>query len=186
VSESVWDCQRWQRLYDSLEIHGLPAGSRIKALPRPSDEDLDRYERESGFRLPLSYRAFIKVFGPGELGGDFRLRAPGYPDDPYADLGRTNAEIRAGFTETFLSFFDDPERVSRMVFFCAPGGGDWIGWDPEDVRDAELREYGIYEIGDEEMEKVADSFPQFIEEVCLGPEAARTFDPCGDFSDLSE
>jgi hypothetical protein len=186
VSESDWDCSHWQRLYDSLEIRELPADSRIKALPKPSDEDLDLYERESGFLLPLSYRAFIKVFGPGELGGDFRLRAPGYPDDSHADLGRTNAEIRAGLTETFLSFFTDPERVARMVFFCAPGGGDWIGWDPEDVRDARLREYGIYEIGDEQMEKVADSFPQFIEEVCLGPGNDKTFDPCGDFSGMSE
>jgi hypothetical protein len=169
-----------------LEIRELPAGSRIKALPRPSDDDLNRYERESGFRLPLSYRAFVKVFGPGELGGDFRLRAPGYPDHPHADLGRSNAEIRAGLTKTFLSLFNDPDRVARMVFFCAPGGGDWIGWDPEDIRDAELHEYGIYEIGDEEMEKVADSFPQFIEEVCLGPGNYRTFDPCGDFSGLSE
>src|SRR3712207_3583023 len=65
----------WQGLYRSLRILG-PAPAPLVGVP--TEADLDRFEIAHGFRLPLSYRAFIKVFRPGQLAYDFTVRGPGF------------------------------------------------------------------------------------------------------------
>ena len=96
----AWGVRRWNAVYQSLEVREQP---HLKALPKPTDESLDRFEEESDFQLPRSYRTFIKVFGPGELAWEYRFVAPGYPRQPEAiDLVRFNEDTKKRFTKQFL------------------------------------------------------------------------------------
>ncbi len=159
--------QHWAALKRTLAI---PANPDLKPLAKPTDESLDRYEAETGFRLPHSYRSFIKVFGPGVLAWDYRIVAPGYPEQGWAvDLAAFNAVPHAALKDKrVLRQFKDPAQAQRLVFFCRPGDGDLVGWDPEDVRDRRWHEYGTYEWGrGDALGFVAASFTEFIENVCL-------------------
>jgi hypothetical protein len=159
--------RRWQALWRTLSI---PDQSHLKALPRPTDVMLDRYESETGFRLSLSYRAFIKVFGPGVLAWDYRIFAPGYTQQGDAvDLAIFNAQIKDTLAKKQgYQQLTDPTQARRVIFFCGVGGGNLVGWDPADVRDRRWREYGIYEWGrDVALKCVARSFTEFIDDVCF-------------------
>ena len=66
--------QDWKQLYDSLKIElapGTPKGVR------PTPTTISEYESATAFKLPLDYREFIQVFGPGELGRVFRSKHQG-------------------------------------------------------------------------------------------------------------
>ncbi len=67
----------WREVYSSLQF--IPSWGQ--PVPTPTDAMLDAYEARSRFLLPRSYRAFLKVFGPGELASVFSIRAPGYALD---------------------------------------------------------------------------------------------------------
>jgi hypothetical protein len=159
--------RRWTALRRTLSIpDNLPA----PPLAKPTDATLDRFEAETGFRLPHSYRSFIKVFGPGTLAWDYRIKAPGYPEQGEdVDLGTFNARIKQTLTKKQAwQQLADPTQARRVVFFCALGGGDLVGWDPEDIRDRRRREYGIYSWGRKvALEFVAGSFTEFIADVCF-------------------
>lgn len=169
----------WQRLYDSLDV-SVPDWS--PAAEKPTPQALDEYENSSGFKLPLSYRCFVQVFGPGELGQEFRIFAPGYESlgehAAATDLGRFNASkepLRAD--PQVLQYYEDQERISRLVFFASTDGGEIIGWDPLDVRDRGNCEYGIYIILNDRKapELLAKSFTEFVHDVCLGNGYFRFF-----------
>jgi hypothetical protein len=60
-------------------------------------------------------------------------------------------------------------QIRRLIFFCSLDGGEDIGWDPEDVRDSEAPEYGVYvlpRLGP--PVECAHSFEQFVFDICLG------------------
>jgi hypothetical protein len=185
---------RWRRLCDELGANEhLPS---LKPLPKPTDETLDRFEQESGFRLPLSYRAFVKVFGPGALGCEYQIAVPDYTNNEGGlGLRELNRDLKEDIDEGFLELYSTGEQVLRLVLFCEAYRA-WIGWDPAEMSDAQRREYGIYAWGgrDGTLTKLADSFPQFVEEVCLGPGPPnwdharfgkrRRFDPCYERSGL--
>jgi hypothetical protein len=163
----------WDSLRDRLEIW-----EDDDDVPKPGTSALDAYEAATGFRLPESYSQFVLAFGPGELGGLFMIAAPGYPDHPDEDidLGRMSRGFRkrAGFErrsdEDLAGWHDDPRRARRLVLFAKDIGPDYYGWDPEDVRDTEAHEYGIYALmhSDPRVLNIAGSFREFIEEYCLG------------------
>ena len=74
------------------EAYNLPSVGRI-------DAGLDAYEAAAGFRLPLSYRQFICLLGPGELSGYFRIYAPPYRrarrvDRVGSDITQENTRVR--------------------------------------------------------------------------------------------
>ena len=123
--------RHWAALKRTLAI---PANTDLKPLPKPTDEILDGYESATGLRLPHSYRAFIKVFGPGTLAWDYVIVAPGYTDQRWTvDLAAFNAVPHATLKDKrVLRQFKDPAQVQRLVFFCRPGDGDLVGWDPEE------------------------------------------------------
>jgi len=166
--------RKWKALYRSLDAREQP---HLKPLPKPTDAMLDEFESRSGFTLPLSYRAFIKVFGPGELAWEYRMFAPGYPhQSEMIDLEKFNADFRKPFADTehpritkrLLEQYKDGQRLFRAVVFCRTGTGDLICWDPADVRDGRQREYGIYQLARKDfVEPLAVTFPEFIEDVCL-------------------
>ena len=155
----------WQSLYDSLEIVLRRNNERV---PPPDDAALDQFEREHGSVLPASYREFVKVFGAGELGGFFRIKAPGYPPRGDAALARfnrrthTNEEADAGLARQPV------ERFRGMVYFASVNGGEVVAWDTADVRCDRPREYGVYLWSlDRQFLELAGSFAEFVTGVCL-------------------
>jgi hypothetical protein len=160
----------WQRLFDRL------MRQRGQDLVRPTMKQMDaaltRYERAIGIPLPNGYKAFIREFGPGEIGGYFRVYGPhisGY-EDYGNDIAEENENWRdpeGGWVE-----FGNPSLVARLIFFSTTVGGDACFWDPEDVRDSQNHEYGTYvHSRSEPMDKVefvAGTFEDFIHDVCLG------------------
>jgi hypothetical protein len=156
---------------------------RLTVEPRtlPRSADFDRFEEQYGVRLPSSYRSFASRFGPGILGAFFRLAVPGNPAGaPWFDLdGLNELSVRS----CPLSFIDEVHcqevpvfevadmiaTIRRLVFFCSLDGSEYIGWDPEDVRDSDAPEYGVYilpRLGP--PIDCAHSFEQFVFDICLG------------------
>lgn len=163
--------EEWKSLYETIEVRTEPD---CTIAPKPTEQQLDQFELVADFKLPKSYRDFIRVFGAGELACEYKIMAPGYLNPtgsqgvPVYDLQSFNDSTKNQFDTTFLSFFSDPEKIQRLVYFCATGTGNIIGWDPQDIREARQYDYGIYELGrSETLEFLADSFRAFIEEVCL-------------------
>lgn len=153
----------WEQLTKSLDVRQPPG----QALSKPTDATLDKFESAHKFKLPPSYREFVKVFGPGEIGGYFRIYAPGYGKSG-ADLGRFVKEIRE-LEEVFRDRFRQKVRfIKRMVPFADTLGGDIIVWGPSEITDPSS-EYSIYMIF-EDRDKIAElarSFPAFVQDVCL-------------------
>jgi hypothetical protein len=161
--------QYWRSLYGSLDIEvaeGMPKGLK------PTGELITGYEIAYGFKLPIDYCDFIRVFGPGELGQEFRIRAPGYPSlgEP-VDLAAFNASFDPlRHDESILRFYGRREQIKRLHFFASTSGSEAIAWDPDDVRDPDRHEYGIYILMHDlnSPELLASSFERFVFDVCLG------------------
>jgi hypothetical protein len=64
----------WQELWNSLAIEGRPGEEQ---LPKPAQQAFAKFEKTTSFRLPESYKQFIAIFGPGELGGEYFFKSPG-------------------------------------------------------------------------------------------------------------
>lgn len=156
----------WEGLYRRLTIE-LPPG--FEPTKTPSREDLDCFEKGAGIRLPKSYRAFVQIFGPGTLGGYFKINSPGYDGLRNVDLARTNELMHEG-DEDLAAWYGRPDFIRRSINFADSFGGDIIVWDPADLRDARSNEYGIYALphGWEKGIELAGSFQEFIKHVCLG------------------
>jgi hypothetical protein len=158
----------WKALYDSLEKEKR---GKEKPVSPPTDRALNKFERDTGCRLPLSYREFIKAFGPGELGGQFLMKSPGYKKyGRSADLMSCTTIARSRLPE-----FCPGPRTPRIFYFCETIFGDLIGWDPKDVRDAATHEYGIY-ICVHEFETcdfLVGTFREFINKTCLSKGLAK-------------
>jgi hypothetical protein len=170
----------WTKLYQGLRILETPSPQ----IEPPSDADLDWCERDFGFRLPLEYRAFIKVFGPGQLTHDYRIRSVGSrvtlstqvaeQFSEKVDLVALNEMLREVMAT--LDAMDGPytTQARRLVYFADNSAGDVVGWDPDDLRDEQAVEYGIYVVRREDggATPVAGTFAAFIERECLD-DAAR-------------
>jgi len=157
----------WQDFADSVEIV-----EGRKPVPPASDEALDDFERRTGFRLPLSYRSFVKRFGPGTLAQRFDVTAPGYAGES-SDVDID--ELRAFFVRVtsdgeLEESYDDPERAHRLVIFCHATGEDLFGWDPREVTDPAAHEYAVYEVPrhEDRLNRLAATFAGFINDYCLG------------------
>jgi len=157
----------WRAFYSTLVIqngYGQP-------VPKPTVAQLDRFEAETGLRLPGSYRECIAVFGPGEFPCVLKVAGPGY-----GHLGNTydllTASQRYGYSRGEVAASglptDQQERIGRLFYFGLHHGRQWLGWDPLDVRDAKASEYAIYRVDFlcDGAEFVAASFRQLVEETC--------------------
>jgi hypothetical protein len=167
--------QDWKQLYDSLEIEitpGTPKGVK------PAQAIISEYEAATGFKLPLDYCEFIQVFGPGELGRVFRIKAPGYPTMGYpTDLGAFNSSFDASRNDPAkLGVYERQEQFKRLHFFAATDGGEAIAWDPN-FHDPDRHDYGIYILlgSSDAPELLAVSFKKFIFDACLGDGYYRLF-----------
>lgn len=159
----------WGQLYDSLEIRQIP-GELV--FEPPSESNFEKFEQAFEMILPKSYRRMLTVFGPGEIGRRFTIKAPGYANRwPDVDLAWFTTKWRQ---RLFDNVRDD--RVKRLTYFCETIWSDLVGWDPSDIRDATGQEYGIYICIHERdtCDYLTDSFDTFINQICLG-EGFREF-----------
>lgn len=167
--------EAWRRLRDGLQVHparwGLPA-------PTPTEAEMDAFEDPHDFRLPPSYRAFLKVFGPGEFNGMFRVAVPGGPKhfnlEDLAEETRRRIEVEA--IDFAADEYVELEPVTRMVVFCAWDSERW-GWD-RDRRD-DSGEYVIrrWHRSHRVAEETAASFPEFVIEKLLLNGLLKVDDP---------
>ena len=165
----------WKRLY-----HRFVTDEGLE-LVRPSEESINsalkRVERELGIRLPAGYKAFIHQFGPGEIGGYFRIFGPAIPK--FRDWGNDIVKENQGWRgpRSVWTKYGRPELVSRLVCFSTTIGGDACFWDPGDVRDSRRHEYGVYVLSrgsmDLEVKEATGSFKEFIEKHCLANEFVK-------------
>jgi predicted DNA-binding WGR domain protein len=166
--------ETWRRLRDGIQVWPARWG---KPAPLPTVAEMDAFEAAHGFELPPSYRAFLQVFGPGDV-TIFRIAAPGGP--AHYSLEEMAEEARRRLEDESIDFASDEyvglEPVTRMVVFCAWDSDRW-GWDRGE-RDAHgeyviRRWYRSYPVA----EAVAASFPEFIIEKLLLNGMFRFDDP---------
>jgi hypothetical protein len=149
----------WDDLKQRLVVEFLSGAKLWTSSP----EDIDRYEAESGFRLPDSYRELVGTFGPGTYGRGWRLAAPGVPNSSSDNLAKLNEYLR-------------PVHPG-FVFFC--GKEDFhahFAWDSGDITDPATHEYGVYLVGspgsgdsfEAQTTKVASTFREFLMTYALG------------------
>jgi hypothetical protein len=162
MSESNPDLEPWRTFFKTFKVD-----TRFGASVQPaSAESLDRFESETGVRLPAGYRGYLQVFGPGCLLvgsgskiGEMFIRAP-YCADPSYELMKSIERNR--------QFREDPprhlsEQTRRIVEFAWNGLGDTFGWDPEEATDAAGPEFAVYAwYRLEGVVKVADTFRGFM------------------------
>lgn len=148
---------RWREIYAQFTIQGDPA----RAYPKPTEDDLGRFEAETGLKLPASYRAFCQVFGAGILDLDavyLRVSAPGCPDDVL------NLKQALDLRERHRSMSDWTPRARRAIYFANSFRNDRFGWDPEDASDLDAPEFRVFGLirHDDDVTKLADDFYDFI------------------------
>lgn len=162
MAEADENLDQWRALYETFEVDARFGGP----VPPPTTEDLDRFEVETGIRLPAGYRGYIRVFGPGCLtvgAGDSAremfIRSP-YCPKPSMDLGKAVERLRI--------LKDDPplrmdEQTRRTVVFATNGHGDEFAWDPLDVTDPLAPEFWMYAwYRDDYSVKICKTFHGFI------------------------
>jgi SMI1 / KNR4 family (SUKH-1) len=159
---------RWWPLFHDLTIDTWGGSGYV---PRATPESLDAFEAEVGAPLPPSYRDFAVLFGPGQLAGLFKLRAPVGTEHQNADLRPLNAEWRQLVAEQgwYLQGAPDPAHLRRLLFFCETDGGNDYCWDPRDGSAHEEHEYPVRFKGrlERETEVVASSFFEFVSDYCF-------------------
>ncbi len=156
MNEAGWINYWEKKLYDEVYWIG-PSEARDRL--KPNDEHFQRVEEKLGARLPTSYRAFIKVFGPGFL-ARFPIYSPGYKGTIVDLLGHNK------WHEMESEHRPEPDRIKRTIAF-SEYGYELIVWDITQLIDPECCEYNIYRLPRDYgtgLSYVTNSFKSFIEE----------------------
>jgi|SRR5262245_15444188 len=157
------------------------------AVAKPGLRELAEAEAALGDPLPASYKAFCMEIGPVVLLDNYRIYAPCAEND-YADLVKSAMRWKQ-YSDKELEKYSWPAGVPKysfpvndLIVFADTLAGDNFGFYTKEKTAGD--EYAVYMISSEEMEvdKVADSFPDIIENVFFGQ---RLVD-LGIFSDLGE
>jgi Lon protease-like protein len=146
------------------------------ASPPPTDQDLDKASVRLRFRLPDSYRNFVKVSGSGTMEGAVRfdIIAP-YAQDSRVGLRKFCRENRAQLRE----WADGHEELSRLASdlmpFADTNTGDIVAWLRTEVNAD--GEYPVYLIArsDSAPHRISESFIGFVEDCCEGKKFEAIF-----------
>lgn len=159
--------REWNRKRAAYEIR--------ECSPTPVAVDsLDALESQIGFHLPQSYRDFCRVFGGGELAECYNILIPDALSDVY-DIVKANAGLHDG--REFDEYSPDPDQYQRACFFAQDISGGGYFWDPYDVTDELRNELGIFVVfRDWETKRLADTFEEFIIDVCVGDRHQELFE----------
>ncbi len=153
------DEDAWLGLLNTMRVDGT-------LMPATSAQ-LDAYEEHSKVKLPASYRAFCKVFGPGTLGSWYDFASPCYSglDTHRWELSGLNEYIRNGIE--WEEYAEDVEQFRRSIIFGKDEATGTFLFDPAIVTNPDTNEYAIFAVWrDFTTERVCDSFDEFIS-ICL-------------------
>jgi hypothetical protein len=94
----------------------------------------------------------------------FRLNVPCVKNQSY-DLAMSHRAARENLSDGWSG---EQEWLQRAIFFGWTIGGEPIVWDTAVVTDPVTHEYRVcwLDRGDD-IHRAADSFPEFIDEICL-------------------
>jgi hypothetical protein len=124
-------------VFDRVRVFRLP--DRVYAH-HVTDEGLDELEARLSFRLPHSYREFMKRFGPSDL-------VPWVVLHPATEDGIVSlTELHRGERAANPDDFPNLDFLTRLVYFASSVGGDAYAWDPNDVTCSEPHEYQVYHL----------------------------------------
>lgn len=146
----------WDDLEKRLAVRYTSDGKHRKPKPK----DLDRYEKESGFRLPDDYREFALTFGPGTFGRGWQFSTPGF--------SKTKSHVDLATLNHFFQMQKGDLNQSFVRFCGKEDFHGWFAWNPEDVTDPAKHEYGIYLLMDDPPVKVASTFREFVMFYAMG------------------
>src|SRR5262249_41655879 len=109
----------WKRLYKRLVTDQGREG--IRPPEATITAPLRQAEGGPRVRLPASYKAFIRQFGPGELAGFFRVYGPTVPG--CRDYGNNIVKDNREWRDPRGAWADegDPDLVARLIVFCTTG-----------------------------------------------------------------
>jgi hypothetical protein len=146
----------------------------------PADKDIAAFENELETRLPASYTSFIKTFGPGTLAQEFKFYAPGCGDSTW-DMAHLNDYYRKAFQRLRKNAdaLTRPDFLLGIVWFGSTFHGTIFGWNPTEATDKKKNECKVYmmERSEPDARHIADSFDDFVREVCLGDQYDVTYRP---------
>ncbi|MCC7420204.1 MAG: SMI1/KNR4 family protein [Planctomycetaceae bacterium] len=168
---------QWKRKTASWRVYRRP-GKPYEAPP--TEQDLDAFEQHFSFQLPLSYRAFALLMGPGTVSGFCTIATPGCKSEQ-SDLNSLNRSKQKNWKKIaeLLDRRMTPEgleQLGRLITMAVAPDGIDFGWDPKDISPEGGHEQGIYLVRrtpEGHVEKVAATFDEFILDFCMGP---RYFD----------
>jgi len=178
-SRALMTDDAWDEFAEAVEFR-----VRKRPMKRPSERDLDAFEETFGFRLPLSYRSFVKQFGAGALrveftddslpSDEFWFYAPGNPKNRFnSSLDQHVGDWRKSLPDDRSArHFPEPALARRLVVFACDALGDrYFGWDPQEATDADGSDHAVYCLERDDplikVERVADSFTDFVLGYCL-------------------
>ena len=179
--------QKWETLRSGLRI-------KHQSQELCTEAEIDLVEEELGFRFPLGYKEYCRVFGSGKIGNIFRVYCPCYPKNR-VDIRETGDNL-IGLKLDMESI--DPAKdveiaalLERLLehgyAFADTDLADRFIWDLKSYRAAD-QSYDIYWIPDEEaasVRLVGRNFYEFIEQFCLGTGWHIMF-PNDDFTEDSD
>ena len=154
----------WRQRYRCLEPSERHRDRWAPPQQAAISEALRVFETDRKLVLPRSYKSFAHVFGYGEMANYFRICVPCVEDD-YGDLVVFNRKAQEGDGYYWAG---DPGRLRQTVFLALTIGGEAVVWDTTTVTDPVALEYRICWLDRrDEVYRTSDSFPQFIDEMCL-------------------
>ena len=126
---------------------------KIRGEIRPtSDDELSVAEEEMGFVLPDSYKAFLKVFGPGTMNNGHEFYGP--------SGARTIQKHNRAFIECAEDYEDSIAEGAR--FFGSATGIDGFYWNVNEVTAPSCHEYRIYVFNRDDVYFMEDYFEEFM------------------------
>lgn len=168
VTVSVHE-QDWLALLEGIE---LPKGGP-NAVPL-SDFDWESLQERFDVIFPIDYRKYFCCIGPGDWSGSFHIAVPklGRSGGQY-DLEQHNEWMHPKNPDIDLIGKENLALFQRAVHFASDVVGNSYFWDPVHIRQTGKHIVFAW-MYSKESEVVADSFWEFVTEVCLG-ERGRSF-----------